>query len=129
MCTVRTKQRLVVVEQKGKEFRLVNPNGREVVSTKVDGCAISSGLRCDHLLAVSDAEIFVELKGADIKHAADQICAAVVTLSKQPRSARRAAIVSSRVPRTDTSTMIAKARLSKHVAAIHVKNFVMEMTV
>ena len=127
MCSITTKNKIVVVAESGRQFRLNNPNQIDIVLTTVDGCAITVGIRCDFLYQFLAEEIYVELKGADVRHAADQISASVPQLSATTLSGRTAAIVTSRVPREDTSTQRAKVLLRKQVARVIIKNTTIEL--
>jgi hypothetical protein len=94
----------------------------------VDGCAITSGERCDFLYTSAEKELFVELKGSDIKKAVSQIMQSIAQLSSTDKARRTAAIVSSRVPAEDTGTMNAKAKLIKDfVSRLYIKNSSLEV--
>lgn len=114
MCTSSSNGAAVVVKESGRQFAYLNPSNQVVGLTKVDGCAITQGIRCDYLyLLQSSREIYVELKGADIKRAVKQIAASIPKLSRVAQEARAAVVVASRVPRADTSTQIAIASLRR----------------
>lgn len=112
MCTRITRDKLVAVSENGKSFVLDNKNLDQVAVVSVDGCAITEGVRCDYLYGLEVAgEIFVELKGSDIRHAVNQISRSVSLLSEQNHSRRVGVIVASRVPKMDTSTQLAMAKV------------------
>lgn len=127
MCSKTTKNKIIVVEESGRQFRLHNPEQIDVVLTLVDGCAIKVGVRCDYLYCFSVEEVYVELKGADVRHAADQISTTIPQLSAVPIDHRTAAIVTSRVPREDTSTQRAKFMLRQLVSRVIIKNSKIEL--
>lgn len=60
-------------------YRLENPAGKEICTTRIDNCYINQGKRCDWLLVdcVAENAYFVELKGADFRHAIEQINATI----------------------------------------------------
>lgn len=122
-CVRSTTDSQVKVSENGRSFALKNRSALSVELVVVDGCAISTGERCDYLYRFSGKEAYVELKGADIKKAVDQIDASVRQLSAVDKVDRLAFIVSSRVPKEDSSTMLAKLRLLRDlVATLKVKN-------
>lgn len=115
MCTSSQNGSIIAVKDAGKSFALKNPAKKNVHVTRVDGCAITSGIRCDYFYFLSSSrEIFVELKGADIRKAINQIAASIPKLTKGAQAARAGVVVASRVPRADTSTQIAMANIRRH---------------
>lgn len=63
-------------------------NTKLIVSTKVcvDGCEIDDdGIRCDFLHLANNIEMYIELKGQDIKHAISQIERTIQILSENPQ--------------------------------------------
>lgn len=127
---VRTHKRISVSES-GRTFTLVNPKQIKISVVTVDGCAIREGERCDYMYSSSSGrELYLELKGSDIRKAVAQIQASVLQLSpKGSRKLRTAVIVSSRVPSEDTSTMIAKRKLIQEVvASLRIKNGSLEVS-
>lgn len=115
----------IKVSENGRSFELVNLKKDPVEVIKVDGCAIVIGERCDFAYFLnSGKEIFVELKGSDIKKALSQLIATIpkITIAAS-KDSRASVIVSSRVPKEDTSTQIAKRKLLKDlVSRVYIKN-------
>jgi hypothetical protein len=74
-CTNCGEQRVYVLKERKCQYRLENPNRKAVCTTRIDGCYITDGIRCDYLAADLGglAAYFVELKGSDFLHAVDQI--------------------------------------------------------
>ncbi|EHO15500.1 hypothetical protein [Myroides odoratimimus] len=64
-----------VFQENGKKITLCNKDKVESTRIDVDGCAIKEGIRCDGMLkvGVKDLDIYIELKGSDVLHGADQI--------------------------------------------------------
>lgn len=124
MCRSSSTGSTVAVTDAGKTFALSNPSKSVVDVTKVDGCAITIGIRCDYLYCLeSTREIFVELKGADIKKAVRQIAATVPQLSSVKKELRAGVVVASRVPRADTATQVAMADVRRnHLSKLVVRS-------
>lgn len=69
-------------------YRLYNPRGLEVVFYKIDGGIIDSNEvnKCDYGILTENNDFFlVELKGADINHAIDQINSTIDLLFKRDK--------------------------------------------
>src|SRR5207237_10899918 len=85
-------KRIKLSGQRTSTLYLLNPERRKVDRIEVDGCAITTGLRCDWLVCAITGgpheEIFVELKGVDIEHAIKQIEATIPKLSIDTRLRR-----------------------------------------
>lgn len=88
-CITRTKQKIISFSEKRSTLILNNTNQVEVTCVVVDGCQITSGIRCDHLMLAKEIEHFIELKGQDLMHAIEQLITSIKTLSsnasKQPK--------------------------------------------
>ena len=68
-------------------YRLRNRSGKDIVVYKIDGGVISNDevLKCDNGIYTEDDWLFlIELKGADLEHALDQINSTINILLKQP---------------------------------------------
>lgn len=67
----------VKVEENGKKFIALNPNRKEVLRIKIDGCVINDNTtnKCDFLIidTQKDNAYFIELKGKNVKHAIKQL--------------------------------------------------------
>lgn len=74
-----------LVAENGRRYRASNASGKLLSCYQVDGGLIQDGRRCDFALAVnSDNKVyFIELKGGDISHAADQIQATITKLNSK----------------------------------------------
>ncbi|WP_163023851.1 hypothetical protein [Pseudomonas viridiflava] len=66
-------------------MRLNNPAKRELLRTKVDGCLIVEGKRCDWMIVDRETgtEVFIELKGCDVLEGVKQLGVSVNALSKR----------------------------------------------
>lgn len=74
--------------KENRTYRLLNNSAKEIVVYKIDGGIINSDgvLKCDYgIYTEEDLLVLVELKGADLDHALDQICSTIKILLKQPK--------------------------------------------
>ncbi len=79
----------VVLREPGENrtYKLHNKTGKEIVVYKIDGGLISNDdvLKCDNGIYTEDNLLFlIELKGADLNHALDQINSTIDILIKRP---------------------------------------------
>lgn len=76
------QQAIIVSSEQGRQHRAVNSDRCFVTHYQIDGAVIRTGLRCDYLLINEDKSdaYLIELKGADIVHAVDQLEATAQTL-------------------------------------------------
>ena len=101
-------------------YRAYNPSGLRVLRYKVDGGIITIGSRCDYLLGiVSRRECYlIELKGSDIKKAAEQILATLDALGPRfDKYVVSARIVLTRTPRPDLRSSIL-IKLERQIARL-----------
>lgn len=99
-----------------------NPDNHEFERCEVDGCLITTGIRCDKLLRRPNVcVLFIELKGTDLEHAKNQL--ATTISSPQLRSRREphaAAIVvcsKVRIPAASSFILRAKQEFAKQFKA------------
>ncbi|WP_121965639.1 hypothetical protein [Myroides sp. N17-2] len=74
-CYITDSRSKFVFQENGKKITLCNIDKVESTRIDVDGCAVKEGIRCDGMLKVDmkDLDIYIELKGSDVLHGADQI--------------------------------------------------------
>ena len=76
-CWAVRRDKVILVQERGKQFLFDNSNARAVELTKVDGCKIKEGIRCDFMARFETGtqpfEYFIELKGQNITHALEQL--------------------------------------------------------
>ncbi|MBH3339064.1 hypothetical protein I5L51_08075 [Pseudomonas mendocina] len=103
----RTDTRLVFSENKSI-FRVNNNNRRVLSCHTVDGCLVLEGARCDYLLVDDEtrSEIYIELKGCDLKRAVHQLCASVVELTKSKAMKKKGYVICTRSPLSSTEIQI-----------------------
>lgn len=119
----KTDKQIVLQETKSK-ITFLNPNSIKVRKIRVDGCVIqdNESLRCDYLLILSldnqEIEIYVELKGSDVKHAVEQLESTIKTLSDNFQKKKKLCfVVSTRVPRQGTDIQGIQTRFKKNFNA------------
>lgn len=116
----------VVVEENGRAFRLNNRGRGQIKKVQVDGCLIDDKRpRCDYLFEIGEechCAIYVELKGADIEHAFNQLVATMTYLAAEHKDVLRVChIVASRVPRAGPKVQALKVKMARrHRAILHV---------
>ncbi len=73
-CVTPTTDPLIRFEERKRVIIFSNANRQLCHRICVDGCAITDGPRCDHLLIDWERrEYYVELKGSDVGHAISQL--------------------------------------------------------
>lgn len=126
-CRSITTAKIISLKDKGGKSTMIfdNPNQKEAIKVKVDGCEITDPrvLKCDFLV-ICETEHFVELKGKNIKHACDQLEATIIKLSIDPQSlSKYCFVVSSRCPLTTTKVQKQKIKFKKkYNAQLTIKN-------
>lgn len=125
---VKEAKKIVITDQKSKnkrsKFCLENPKQKEIRVITVDDCVIKEGIRCDYLIILPDAkEIYVELKGKDVKHAVQQIEASIKQLTSNSSAEKLCFIVSTRCPIISPQIqVIKKTFFKKYQAKLFIKN-------
>ena len=97
--------------------RYMMQNKDEVKATKIiiDGCQITNGIRCDYMYLIKDSEIYIELKGQDIKHAIEQIETTIKKLSSNlKKQKKKSFIICTRSPLTSTSIQNIQVKFRKN---------------
>ncbi len=115
-CVVTTTKSVEKFEENRSIFRVHNKNNRRLQRHQVDGCRIVNGIKCDWLLVDEDTrtEIFIELKGSDVDHAVNQICASASQLSSAPKK-KWGYVICTKNPMSSTEVQ----NLTKQVAKSH----------
>ncbi|RTL01995.1 MAG: hypothetical protein EKK57_03090 [Proteobacteria bacterium] len=103
-------------EEKQSKFILLNPERKLVDYITIDGCMYPRGhheLCCDYALNFDDTTVFVELKGSDIAHAIKQVLATKQDAKFSINTNKSAVIVTSKMPKDDSSLRQQKINLKK----------------
>ena len=112
------------------KFRLENPQKLKIRVIQVDDCVIKQGMRCDYLVIApskdksSDSqEIYIELKGSDVKHAVEQIATTIQKLGSDSSAFKLCFIASTRCPINSTQIQnLQKKFRKKYNAKLTIKN-------
>ena len=107
------------------KFRLENSKRVSIKVVQVDNCVIKEGIRCDYLLILpSGQEIYVELKGSNVKHAVEQISRSIDLLSCNCHPTLKLCfIASTRCPITSTEMQSLKKKFrQQYNAKLTIKN-------
>jgi hypothetical protein len=107
------------------KFRLHNPKRASIKIVQIDDCAIKEGARCDYLLILPDGqELYIELKGSDVKHAVEQIARSIDLLACNCQSISKLCfIASTRCPINSTEIQNLKKKFrQKYNAQLIIKN-------
>jgi hypothetical protein len=107
------------------KFRLCNPRRASIKVVQVDDCVIKEGIRCDYLLVLPNGqELYVELKGSDVKHAVEQITRSIDLLACNCHPVDKLCfIASTRCPINSTEIQNLKKKFrQKYNAHLTIKN-------
>jgi len=104
-------KRIVLSENKSK-VTFLNINNKRIKKIIIDGCVITSGIRCDYLLVDNNRYLFIELKGSDVYHAISQIHQTIRTL-KIKSSEKEGLVVTHRCPISSTEIQVLKKKMRK----------------
>lgn len=98
-CEEVSKNSKIVFKDKKqpRKLLLINTELVENVKIRVDGCLLNGNFeKCDYLNIAKNIEMYIELKGKDINHAAAQITNTIKLLSDNPKKgAKRGYIITS----------------------------------
>lgn len=120
--TFHANRRIALSGRLTSTLYLVNDQEQRVEQIEVDGCAITEGRRCDWLVRLieipSKEEIFVELKGAGVSDAIEQLRESITKLSMQKNThPKRAVIVFTRNPMSGTDVQNHQVKFLKEFRA------------
>lgn len=109
----------VKVEENGRKVIFDNPARSEFQRGRIDECLVTSGIRADYFVNGEGKSILIELKGCDLKHACEQLFAAVEHKNVKPHLSGKIGfiIMCSRFPRADTSVQLAQQKARKKYGA------------
>lgn len=125
-CITTVTHKIVVFSDKKSKctFRIINDKQRKIEKHRVDGCRIIDGDKCDWLAidVESSKEIYIELKGKNIKHAIEQLCTTVDKLSPNKTSKKLAYAMLTRCPISAQKIQIEQKKVLKsHQIVLEVK--------
>ena len=114
-CCTTNKNKLVTFEE--ARSKLIIENKDKVSATKiiVDDCEITEGVRCDYMYLIKDTEIYIELKGQDIKHAIEQLETTIKKLSSDiKKQQKKSFVICTRSPLNSASIQNVRVKFKKH---------------
>jgi len=104
-CVATVTHSNITVSEKGRRANFRNPENELYQKARVDGCLVTSGVRCDWIVTkIGVGSVLVELKGSDIAHAFDQLLATLQHVHCKCWLEKRRAmlVVCSKYPAFDT---------------------------
>ncbi|MEL6441963.1 MAG: hypothetical protein AAFQ80_22285 [Cyanobacteria bacterium J06621_8] len=125
---IKENTQIVIKDQKSKnnrsKFRIHNSRKTKVRVIQVDDCVITKGKRCDYLVILSDnQELYIELKGAKVSYAVEQIFASIPQLTADKSKLKLGFVSSTRCPINSTETQkLKKIAKKQHNLQLLIKN-------
>ncbi|WP_434036042.1 hypothetical protein [Formosa sp. 4Alg 33] len=114
-CCDINNNKLVVFEETRSRLVIENIDKVEAIKVTVDGCEITKGIRCDFMYIIKDTEIYIELKGQDIKHAIEQLEATIKKLSSNPKTKKKKSfVICTRSPLSSASIQNVRVKFRKN---------------
>lgn len=104
-CQEATTVSRIKVEENRKQVIFLNLLNEPYLKVRHDGCMVRQQVGCDWVVSKSGmGHVFIELKGKDIKHATEQILAAVEYWTQNGFTDGKVAglIIGNQYPRIDT---------------------------
>jgi hypothetical protein len=130
-CSQEAYHKRISLEENKRKFIGFNPDEKAVIKVRIDGCLITTGIKCDFLLIEKEKHLscFIELKGSDIEHALDQLQATIQQVDNPERgfitkrfTKKFAFVVSSQVPQMNTGVQNKMKNFAKQGIVLRVKN-------
>jgi hypothetical protein len=113
-----TARKEISVSEKGKRYRLSFDRPLQSVVYQIDGSIITEGSKCDKMILVDKTngewtQIFVELKGKDVKHAITQLESTLQNefLRHAANKEKRARIVATAYPANGANLTMERAKI------------------
>ncbi|MDJ0647704.1 MAG: hypothetical protein QNJ60_03270 [Xenococcaceae cyanobacterium MO_188.B19] len=131
---VRKDSKIVITDPGSKnnrsKFRLDNQKKLQIRVIQVDDCVIKQGMRCDYLVITPSTnqfpdgqEIYIELKGSDVRHAVEQIAISMQKLTDNMSLSKLCFIASTRCLINSTEIQNIKKKFKqKYKAKLIIKN-------
>ncbi|MDM1043703.1 hypothetical protein HX004_00400 [Myroides sp. 1354] len=105
-----------VFRENGRKLTLINSSNEESTMIKIDGCHIQNSKACDFMLVTPNYDFYIELKGQDVNKALEQVIETIEVVGKTTKNSRKAYVICSKVPKTDTSIQMKKKTLKHRYA-------------
>lgn len=102
--TITVRDRLVVFEENNQKFIVINNNRHTIKKIRVDGGVVNNIECCDYIAGLIECEVYVELKGSNIKKACSQLLSTIHLFRDIHKwKSIRCAIVHTRYPAVSSS--------------------------
>ncbi len=130
-CSQEVTHKRILFEENKRKFIGYNPDEKTVIRSIIDGCLITTGIRCDFLLVEKEKHLgcFIELKGSDIDHALEQLMATINQIDNsfgnfisKKFSKKFAFVVSSQFPQIGTGIQNKMKNFAKQGIILKIKN-------
>jgi len=131
-CSKHSKDKKIVVQERGKKFTIKNDNEIDIVKVTVDNCLIDDEReRCDYLFLI-DGDcpeiVYVELKGMDVPKAASQIRTTMSYCTKLNQKRKKICYIVCRrspVPRPRLNVLVSEF-LKRYGVILRIKSTIAE---
>ncbi|MDC9622830.1 hypothetical protein PSI22_14575 [Xenorhabdus sp. XENO-7] len=121
-----TKNGHISLSENRSNIIIFNKERLNLYEIKIDDGYINNRLekKCDYLVIREHdkKEIYIELKGSDVKRAMEQIYNTVELLNLNPLDNKKAFIIATRVPKIDSSTQIQMKKFKKNRIDLDIKS-------
>ncbi|MDJ0797618.1 MAG: hypothetical protein QNJ51_12520 [Calothrix sp. MO_167.B12] len=126
-CSEIINHKNISVKENKSKITFCNKNSIEVNKVQVDGCLDIPGVKCDWLIIIDKPkdypdvyiEIYIELKGGDVKHAFKQIENTINNISiDQKNVPKYCYVITTRYPRITSEIQNQKKDLKKNYNAV-----------
>ncbi len=138
-CNTFNSNKIIVVEENTRKFKINNNNGVFVNKVRVDGCYQTNGKKCDYLFEIMSpscksilSEIYyVELKGCKLDVALEQLISTINYCNSIHKDIPKNAVaVLSRTPRFSTGIQKMQVEILKLIKSVPiVKNQIVEVNI
>lgn len=123
-CTLIQSHSKIQVEENGMKACFNNLERLNYTVTKVDGCLITKGRRCDYLVSKTNiASVLVELKGKSVEHAINQLLESISHPKVKPllNSKIGCLIIASQSPSFNRFIREAQTKFARHKSGLTIR--------
>lgn len=118
-CVETVNHSAVKVEEKGRKAVFLNPQKEKFQRGKIDGCLVVSGVRADYFVNGEGKSVLVELKGAHVDHACEQLIAAARHPHVKPYLSGKLGflVICSRYPKESSKVQLYREKIASDFGA------------
>ncbi|MDJ0619425.1 MAG: hypothetical protein QNJ63_22220 [Calothrix sp. MO_192.B10] len=126
-CSEIINHKNISIKENKSKITFFNKNSIEVNKVQVDGCLNIPGVKCDWLIIIDKPkdypnvyiEIYIELKGSDVKHAFKQIENTINNISIDKKDATKYCyVITTRCPLSSPEIQNKKKNFKKNYNAV-----------